>query len=477
MKTLLTILFLIPLTCFAQRQGNIWYFGDHAGVDFNSGVPVSISNGQTYNNNILHSEGTAVICDSSGSLLFYTNGQKIWNRNHQVMPAGDSLLGHLSSTQAALIVPQPGSSRFFYVFTTDAFYQDALQYGFRYSIVDICLNNGLGDIGTGKKNILLLDTVAEKLTAVRHSNGTDYWIITHKFYSDAFYAYRLSSAGIVDTVITHIGSVHQEYCSGTTDPTRSAIGWMKASPDGNKIACVNGQTCYSISEMFDFSKTTGVVSNMIQLQTDSLAISLYGVTFSPDNSKLYISCCINHDRIYQYDLSSGNPATIVNSKAIVADHAGGPFFMAMALGPDGKIYICERNQSYLGVINDPDVAGVNCNYVDQAVLLSGACSYGLPNFIDFYNYSNTSYSCLTGVDELTEKDIVNVFPNPVEDKFNVTVEGSCEIAIYDAASRKLMQKRFTNSTSINTQQLARGIYIYKITNESGTIKEGKIVKQ
>lgn len=76
------------------------------------------------------------------------------------MPNGDSLLGNPLSTQAALVIPLPGSSRYFYLFTTDDFYLDSLKYGFRYSVVDICLDNGYGDVITGNKNIFLLDTVA-----------------------------------------------------------------------------------------------------------------------------------------------------------------------------------------------------------------------------------------------------------------------------------------------------------------------------
>ena len=142
-KKLLSILItMLPCFCLAQKQGNIWYFGNHFGLDFNSGNPIVLTNGSTVSSNTMScaAEGTAIISDSSGSLLFYTNGQQVWNKNHQVMLNGNNLLGNNSSTQAALIIPQPGSSRYFYVFTTDDFCNDNLQYGFRYSIVDICLD-------------------------------------------------------------------------------------------------------------------------------------------------------------------------------------------------------------------------------------------------------------------------------------------------------------------------------------------------
>ena len=397
MKRILFLFFncaLLIVNCefgFAQKQGNIWYFGDHAGLDFNSGSPVVLNDGQTPLNGG-HAEGTSVICDSSGQLLFYTNGRQVWNKNHAVMPNGDTLFSNSSSTQAALIVPQPGSTRYFYVFTVDDFYFDNLQYGFRYSMVDLCLDNGLGDVVANQKNILLLDTVAEKITGVRHANGTDYWIIVHKFFSDAFYAYHLSSAGIAFPVISHIGSVHP---TGTQN-IAGAIGQLKASPDGTKLAIVNGNSNHSIAEYFDFDKSTGVISNMVDIQTN-LLYNYYGCSFSPDNTKLYISCDLNGNGIYQFDLTAGGgiPAFVVASRKKIADTYN---FFGLQLATDGKIY-CARSpiafNPYLDVINNPNDTGISCNYVPAQVNLNGHTpSYGMPNFIDSYDYSNTTNSCL-----------------------------------------------------------------------------------
>lgn len=481
MKKIFVLIILLPLFCFSQKQGNIWYFGDHAGLDFNSGAPIALTDGATYNDSYPHSEGTAVISDSSGSVLFYTNGRKIWNKNHLVMPNGDSLLGHLSSTQAALIVPMPGSSRYFYVFTTDSFYQDFLKNGFRYSVVDICLDGGLGDIIPTQKNILLVDTVAEKLTAVRHSNGTDYWVITHKFYSDAFYAYLLTNTGIIDTVISHVGSFHKEYCSGSTSPTRSALGALKASPDGTKLVCVNGQTCYHISEMFDFDNNTGIVSNVLNLYTDTVAVGLYGVSFSQDNSKLYISSWITNDKIYQYDLSSGVPSTIVSSKTIIASHIGGPWYQAMQLGPDGKIYVALRNQTSLAVINNPNLTGASCGFADLAIPLSGKlCSHGLPNFIDFYNYSNTTNVCTIGIEELNVNGQLVIFPNPFSNETTLFVKTNltnATLIVFNALGEQVNKIENISGQEIKIfrDNLSNGLYFISLTENNKVIGTDKLI--
>lgn len=461
-------LILFSLLSYSQKQGNIWYFGNHAGLNFNYSPPVVLTDGATYNAPVeLNSEGTAVICDSSGSLLFYTNGEKVWDKNHQVMPNGDGLLSNLSSTQAALILPQPGNNQYYYVFTTDDFDVNSLKYGFRYSVVDMCLNNETGDV-TMEKNILLLDTVAEKLTAVKHENGIDYWVIIHKYYSDSFYSYLLTSSGVSGPVVSSIGSIHPAGFVGVG----SAIGQLKASPDGNKLAIVNGNSSNSVAEYFDFNKSTGTVSNCISIQTNPI-YNYYGVSFSPDNSKLYISCWLNNIGTYQFDLNAGNSAAIIASKTLIADWG----YFGMQLGVDGKIYLA-RVGEYLSVINNPNETGVNCNYLDSAIYLEGMkCSFGLPNFLDSYQYHNQ----LACADYVPEDIIIpNVF-TPNSDNINDTFiienlpEGST-VQIYNRWGALVAEwDKPDGSWGGRTKggsQVSGGVYYYIVMLPYGERKKG-----
>jgi hypothetical protein len=119
-KSQLTIIFFLLLLQVSAQQNNIWYFGSYAGISFNrvkqGTIPYALNNSA-----MLTSEACASICDANGNLLFYTNGQTIYNRNHTVMVNGDGLNGHTSAFQGALIVPQPGSDSLFYVFKNDGF--------------------------------------------------------------------------------------------------------------------------------------------------------------------------------------------------------------------------------------------------------------------------------------------------------------------------------------------------------------------
>src|ERR1039458_4318412 len=214
----------VPQLSRAQKQYDVWYFGDRAGLDFNSGTPISIAGGQI--NTI---EGCASICDDkTGAILFYTDGDTVWNRNNQVMPNGTGLLGNFSSTQSAMIIGDPSSDNRYYLFTCDQGGYIGPNKGVNYSIVDMTLDGGLGDITT--KNVHLLDSATEKITAVRQPNSCNSWVIAHKFNSNAFYVWEVNDTGIVLTPVnSNVGVVQ----TGSVDET---IGYLVSSQDGTRLA-------------------------------------------------------------------------------------------------------------------------------------------------------------------------------------------------------------------------------------------------
>jgi hypothetical protein len=398
----LFILFYALCSCsvtWAQKQQNIWYFGEKAGLDFNGGSVVTRNDGKADGD-----EGTAGICDSSGAILFYTNGAKVMNRKHALMMNGDNIWSHPSSTQSSIIIPKPGSQRFFYLFTVDmCTWIKAGDGAFRYSLVDMCGDGGLGKVVAEEKNVFILDSVTEKLTAVRHQNGVDYWIIVHKHGSSAFYAYQLSAAGLsASPVISSIGSVHD--CNrvpancpgGVLIGIASSAGQMKASPNGKKLALVTTNNRYIYRELFDFDKSTGLLSNFINLNPfpDSLDFN-YGTSFSPDNTKLYMTKTkfVGMSTISQYDLEAGggNPASTRASEVVLQNISTSPRYsnQAMQLGPDGKIYVSHQ-QDYLGVIHEPNKKGTSCNYVEEGFAISPS-RFGLPSVVDAFDYSNTVF--------------------------------------------------------------------------------------
>ncbi|WP_445711840.1 polymorphic toxin type 23 domain-containing protein [Flavobacterium sp.] len=111
------LLLLFVTLAFSQQEASVWYFGQNAGIKFESnGTITTLTDGQ-----LNTAEGCATLADSNGNLLLYTDGVTVWNRNHGIMPNGTGLMGDPPSTQSATIVPMPGSVTLFYVFTLDAF--------------------------------------------------------------------------------------------------------------------------------------------------------------------------------------------------------------------------------------------------------------------------------------------------------------------------------------------------------------------
>jgi hypothetical protein len=188
----------------AQKEVNIWYFGNQAGLDFNPGNPAILTDGQVDN-----SYGSACVSDENGNLLFYTDGETIWNRQHSVMQNGSGLSGHKGSSQAALIVQHPDNDNLYYVFTTAAYNTN----GFQYSMVDITLDGGLGSVYT--KNNFLFTPSTEKVTAAVHANNRDLWILAHEKNTDAFYTYLVDETGLNTTpVVSHIGNALTGFPAG-----------------------------------------------------------------------------------------------------------------------------------------------------------------------------------------------------------------------------------------------------------------------
>src|SRR4030095_16264209 len=125
---LYTLCILLASSGFGQiKRASQWLFGWKAGIDFSSGNPISSTFSQ-----MASIEGSSSIADTSGSLLFYSNGESVWNKLQQPMSNGSGLMGDQSAAQSSLIVPLPESDSIYYLFTTAAL----AGYGARYNIID-----------------------------------------------------------------------------------------------------------------------------------------------------------------------------------------------------------------------------------------------------------------------------------------------------------------------------------------------------
>ncbi len=368
------------------HEADQWVFGIRAGIDFNSDPTTVAPTPSAFS----LPNGVSTIAYPDGSLRFFTNGIKVYNQGFAVMANGDDLNGNNFATQSSLIVPHPGDRNQYYVFTVDMYIPPIFTDGVNYSIVDFS-NNGFGEV-TSKNNLLLTEN-AQKITGTKHENGTDYWVVTHGFgpvKGNTFYAYLVNGDGLdINPVVSDIGTKHQ-------GDENNAAGYMKISPDGTKIAVLIPSD--GIAEIFDFNAATGQVSNPKTSNPGQFDYP-FGLEFSPDNSKLYISTSPlgnGTNTLYQFEVSAQDPFAnphIVESFDIEQVGSADSLMGALQLGVDGKIYMAKFKRGvigmkYLGVIYNPNRPGDACNYnsLDNVTnngfnLSSGEVLIGLPNFL------------------------------------------------------------------------------------------------
>lgn len=353
MKHLLLILsFLLCLQMHGQHD-NTWYFGDHGGISFTSGNPLPLSGNPLYTY-----EGTSVISDENGQMLFFTNGTEVYNKDLQLMPNGSGLHGDPSATQSSVVIQKPGQPGQYYIFTIDDINGPL---GLQFSEVDMSLENGLGNISV--KNTPLFAPVCEKVTAAYHSNGIDMWVIVHQYGSNAFYSYQVTQNGVLGNPVVSNAGIP------IVAPANYAVstGYMVLSPDGTKLATAS---FYKAIELFDFDNATGIISNAQTIK--NTGDQHYGIEFSPKSKFLYAS---SDQKLYQYDLTANDISlsqTVISSLTIPG---------ALKIGPDSKIYVVNNMAiSKLSVINNPEIKGTGCNFELNKISISGQTQWGLPVF-------------------------------------------------------------------------------------------------
>jgi len=339
---------------FKQFQNNNWYFGRNATMSFpNANSPVV----GPATSQLSTDEGSASISDIDGNLLFYTDGGTVWDANDNVMPNGSQIQGYGyggSSTQSCIIL-QKTTTNLYYIFTVAE--SGNIPHKFSYTIVNMALNGGLGDVVVASKNVLISDSTTEKIAATYDCTTTSRtFVLTHEFGSNKFISRALTATGLGAAITTAIGPVINNSGAGSDQ----GVGSMKFSVDGKKIAICNNTNPASL-DLYDFNKSTGAVSNRLDLYDVVAADDFYGLEFSPNNRYLYVT---NGDNVSQYDISSGVAATIKSSRIVIGTPVSGAIAVRqLQLAPDGKIYCAQtKTSTFLGIINNPNVAGSGCNW-------------------------------------------------------------------------------------------------------------------
>jgi gliding motility-associated-like protein len=362
-----------PKGLYAQRS-NYWFFADSAGIKFGASQPTSVGNGSLGNGQLASSCTT--MSDTSGNLLFYTNGMDIWNAQHQVMTNGGGIsnVPNLSNVVGQVIsLPMPNNDSLYYLFYNKSILGNS-QYSLCYSIINIKKQNALGEVV--QKNVVLQNQTNFGLSAITHRNGKDYWLITKYYYSPIFYTYRITDTGVTTIPII------SDFSSNTPSITLSGHCTMKGSPDGNLIAV-------SPNYFFYFNSLNGQLSNPRKLGFNTTNSS-GGFCFSPNSNRFYKEKGGN--KIIQYYLgnliNTSSPFNYADSTEITyRSTTSSSDLRDMQIAPDGKIYAIRYNSTRLSCISRPNDSGYNCQFVDTALVLTKG--YGFINLPHFMNNIHT----------------------------------------------------------------------------------------
>ncbi|MCB9332534.1 MAG: PKD domain-containing protein [Lewinellaceae bacterium] len=479
MKTFAFIFFLYSFTIataqnpgFFPRYDNVWLTGydsygsslDWGGtrIDFSSSPPTIIREDRNMDFYVTN----ASISDINGGLLFYTNANYIANRHNDTLQGGSILNPNPSASQninpqGVLILPFPEDANSYIVFHSMSTF-DPTPYSYQqvyhclYSKIDMQRDSGLGGVIESNK-ILLKDTLDYgKLTACKHANGRDWWILVPKWNSANYFTFLLTPSGIESLGKQKVGEA----------PISNA-GQALFSPDGAKYVRYNSVgSLGGYLDIYNFDRCTGVLSNCQNIHLTQ--VGMPGAAISPNSQYLYLA---NGLWLHQYDLQSDN---ILDSEILLGTYDGylspaNTFFFLLQLAPDGKLYMnSAATVNTMHIVHQPDLPGATCRFEQHGVQLPTLNSLSMPNFPNYRLGPLDGSPCDTlGLDNLPAAHFRWEFWDTLT-PLNVSFT---DLSIYEPATWQWDFGDGTGSTEKDPEHLypAPGVYTVclKVSNGNG----------
>lgn len=427
----------------------------------------------------------AVATDTSGQLLFYSNGCSVANRLHEVMSNGTGLnpgdiseqvcpdLGYIVP-QGAMVLPAPGHPEQFYLFHLGATYDPVHKLNFGplyYSVINMSLDGGLGDV-VSKNNVILAGTELGGFTAIRHGNGRDWWIIAPAVSDQAWFTFLLSPSGLASRPVQPVAFLL---------PTCEKNGALTASPDGSRIAKWGECKVYQM----DFDRCSGAITPSLEIPTPTQWIPGGGMAYSPSGRYLYAT---SHNVLFRADLEAADilfdTLRFSYDPFLVSPYfVRGNSFHYLMNGPDGRIYgNLPSRARQLHVIDNPEAASnEELVFLPRNVQLPVPNVRTLPYFPNYRLFDADGSPCDTlGIDTpsptMELQDVCSatyrLYPNPAATEMHLTLSG-CDIQhirVMNALGFEVktsIQMEGETSTRIDVTALPPGLYVAGLQMRNG----------
>ncbi len=494
---LLILLFVLKVSVFAQGRNYVWLLGHHYSSTSNEGRINFTQN--TYNvlseqRIIPFMDTQANISDENGNILMSSNGIFIADATGDTMMNGGGLNPNsftddfknngLVLPYGNIILPMPDDTNKYVLFHQTGNYNSLpaslSSTEIYYSIIDASQNGGLGSV-ISKNNVALTGLFGWGLSACKHANGRDWWVISLN--EDATIAYEFLITP--DTIYFE----NSQTLLNTT--SWGYAGQPTFSPDGEKFAFggsygFNGTNYLSRVSLFNFDRCSGLFSLDTVIDFSDSYIS-YATAFSPNSKYLYFA---STEHIYQYDTDSFGliPYQLVatNDSFLSAPPVFYTNFYLMYLAANGKIYITSGSGVLdLHEMDYPDSAGTACNVNLHNIHLPCFNVGTVPNHPNYYLGRLVGSPCdtLTSIQDLAEHDFrFSISPNPNNGNFRIMYllpqNKSGTLQIFDITGKEIYHQvlpPWSTLQYISLPKIADGVYQCTITSNNQRVNKKLVV--
>jgi gliding motility-associated-like protein len=362
--------------------------------------------------------------EDNGAILFYVNANGVYRGDNTIMPGSTGIIANNSSAEIN-VCQIPGDPDKYYIL-----YNAETCSPVYYSIVDMSLLGGIGDV-IDLNTLIDNGNYGEGLEIVRIPGTNNYWFVTYDC-DNGIELFEITAAGIQP------GNMVLPFDNNIND-VRGELDYHNG-----KVALAAAYAANQNVAIFDLDEAAGTASNLVTLDISGA----YGVEFSPDGTKLYITQWYTiGTNLYQYDFNTGNLTNYSISIPNGLNGWGSNGFGQIEMGTDGRLYIVCDGSNNIFVIENPN------------------------DLVFTWSFMQTNYDLSLGVSDHIQSDVIvplAIEPTVIPSSCFNTNDGQASITIDGGvAPYEVVWSDPDSQTGLTAINLFPGVYNVTITDDGG----------